>query len=203
MSQLMREKLIDAAMNLIYKHGYHAIGIDQIITAVRTTKTTFYNHFESKEDVALACILKRDARWRVRFPELLREKAGDDPLERLRAVFDVWQDWFDNIHFNGCAFIHACSEFPSPHDPIHKAAKANLDALIVHIRELATFAGARDPASFAEQFKIIMQSAIIVEVIDRKNEAATTAARLAEALIERDIALPKRQQFVTDAAPSM
>ena len=184
-----RDRLIEAGNDLFYRDGFHAVGLDRIIAAVGTTKTTFYNHFESKEDLALAVVRMRDARWRTRFPELLRERAGEDPVGRLREVFGVWRDWFNNVHFQGCIFIHACSEFPDPRDPVHQAAKANADALCQHVRDLAAAAGAEDPAGFAEQFKIIMQGSIVVEVIDRRNEAASTAARLADALIERELPL--------------
>jgi AcrR family transcriptional regulator len=178
-----RERLIEAGLDLFYKHGFHAVGLDQIIQKVGTTKTTFYRHFESKEDLALACVQARDASWRERFPRLLRERAGDDPIAQLYEVFDLWRDWFSNIHFNGCLFIHACSEFPSPYDPCHVAARGNINALRDIIADLARQADLEDPEGFAEQYKLLMEGAIIVEVIDRENQAAETAASVARVLI--------------------
>lgn len=180
-----REKLIAAGLDLFYQHGFHALGLDRILDAVGTTKTTFYKYFESKEALALACIERRDEQWRKRLPQLLRERGGEDPINQLRAVWGVWRDWFDNIHFNGCLFIHACSEFPDPNDPCHQAAWANVDALRDIVRDLAEQAGLSDPDSFAQEYGLLMQGAIIMEVIDRRNTAADTAGRVGEMLIER------------------
>ena len=180
-----REKLIAAGLDLFYQHGFHALGLDRILDAVGTTKTTFYKYFESKEALALACIERRDERWRKRLPQLLRGRGGEDPIDQLRAVWGVWRDWFDNIHFNGCLFIHACSEFPDPNDPCHQAAWANVDALRGIVRDLAKQAGLTDPDAFAQEYGLLMQGAIIMEVIDRRNTAADTAGRVGEMLIER------------------
>lgn len=184
----MRDRLIAAGLDLFYQHGFHAVGLDRILEQVGTTKTTFYNHFESKDELALACIETRDRGWRVRFPKLLRERAGADPVDQLYEVFGLWRDWFTNLHFRGCIFIHACSEFPSPNDPCHIAARNNVIALRDTIAELAEEAGIADPENFAAMYSLIMQGAIVTEVIHRDNEAASTASRIARVLI-RD-ALP-------------
>ena len=180
-----RERLVAAGLDLFYQQGFHATGLDQILTQVGTTKTTFYKYFESKEDLALACIQRRDERWRIRLPAMLRERAGDDPIARLCEIWGVWRDWFDDIQFNGCLFIHACSEFPNPSDPCHKAAWSNVDALREMVRLLAEEAGLEAPEAFAAQYMLVMQGAIIMEVIDRQGVAARTAQLVGEALIER------------------
>lgn len=78
-------------------------------------------------------------------------------------------------------------EFLSAFDPIHQAAKANFDAIREIIVEIATDCGFRTPESFAAKFKIIMEGAIIAELVDRNHEAANQAAELANILIERCI----------------
>lgn len=183
-----RDRLISAGLDLFYQNGFHAVGLDRILNAVGTTKTTFYNHFESKDELALACIQARDQRWRKRFPELLQQRAGDNPVTQLHEVFNLWREWFADIHFNGCLFIHACSEFPDPNDPCHRAAKANVDALRGVIAGLADAAAIRNPDSFADRFILLMEGAIVMEVIDRQNRAAGTAAEIAKTLIDAELA---------------
>lgn len=183
----MRERLVAAGLDLFYQHGFHAVGLDRVLMEVNTTKTTFYKYFESKDALALACIQHRDARWRLKFPALLRERAGEDPIARLREVFNVWRDWFSDIHFNGCLFIHACSEFPSPNDPCHIAARDNVQAIRGIICGLAEEAGLIDPVEFTRRFSLLMQGSIVLEVIDRENKAASTAADIADLLIERHL----------------
>jgi len=180
-----RENLIAAGLDLFYQHGFHALGLDRILQEVGTTKTTFYKYFESKEALALACIERRDESWRKRLPELLQERAGDDPIDQLCEIWALWRDWFDNITFNGCLFIHACSEFPDPNDPCHQAAWKNVDGLRTIVHDLAIRAGLNTPETFAQEFGLLMQGAIIMEVIDRQNTAADTAGRIGNMLIEK------------------
>jgi AcrR family transcriptional regulator len=44
-----REKILFTALDLFHVHGFHAVGLDRILGAVGVTKTTFYNHFESRD----------------------------------------------------------------------------------------------------------------------------------------------------------
>lgn len=180
-----RERLIAAGLDLFYRQGFHATGLDQILAQVGTTKTTFYKYFDSKEALALACIQRRDERWRILLPRMLRERAGPEPVAQLCEIWGVWREWFEDIQFNGCLFIHACSEFPNPSDPCHKAAWSNVDALRDMVQDLAEQSGLHDPVAFAEEYMLVMQGAIIMEVIDRRGIAAATAQRVGEALIER------------------
>src|SRR5215470_18008251 len=55
-----RERLVAAAVELFYRNGFGAIGIDQVIAAAGVTKSTFYKHFESKDDLVLAAVRRRD-----------------------------------------------------------------------------------------------------------------------------------------------
>jgi len=51
-----RERLVATAVDLFYRQGFGAVGIDQIIETAGVTKTTFYKHFESKDDLMLAAV---------------------------------------------------------------------------------------------------------------------------------------------------
>ncbi len=188
-----RDRLVDCGLDLFYKQGFHATALDQILEAAEVSKTTFYKHFESKDELALVCITRRDESWRERFPKLLLERAGADPIDRLREVFALWQEWFDNIHFNGCLFIHACSEFPNRNDPCHAAAAGSVNAIRDVIAGLAEEAGFGDPDGFAERYKLLMQGAVVVEIIDRDGDAARTAASVASVLIEQELSRARRR----------
>ncbi|MFI4882444.1 MAG: TetR/AcrR family transcriptional regulator, partial [Phycisphaerales bacterium JB064] len=45
-----KARLIASGLELFYRHGFQAVGIDQVIELAGVTKTTFYNHFESRDD---------------------------------------------------------------------------------------------------------------------------------------------------------
>lgn len=179
-----RDRLIETGLHLFYRNGFHAVGLDRILGEVGVTKTTFYNHFDSKDDLVLAVIVRRDAWWRTTFRRALRRRAGDGPREQLLSAFDVLHEWFSEEPFCGCMFINAAAEFPNPHDPAHKAAAENKRAIERHITNLAAKAGADDPAAFAAQFCLIMEGTIVTRQVTRDDRSAETGRRLAELLIQ-------------------
>lgn len=79
-------------------------------------------------------------------------------------------------------------EFPSLNDPAHQAAKANVDAIRAMIADLASSCGFREPQSFASHFNIILEGAIVTEIVDRNHKAADRAAEIANILIDHHAA---------------
>jgi AcrR family transcriptional regulator len=45
-----RHRLLEAALRLFSEQGYHDTTVDDVVAAARTSKSAFYEHFESKED---------------------------------------------------------------------------------------------------------------------------------------------------------
>src|SRR5262245_66679735 len=90
-----RERLLETAKELFYRDGFHAVGLDRILADVGVTKTTFYNHFQSKQALILEVLRVRDQWWRKTFARRLRERAGDDPAAQLRAIFAVLDEFID------------------------------------------------------------------------------------------------------------
>ena len=60
-----RQRLIEAAVRRFYRDGFRSVGIDQVLADVGISKTAFYKHFESKEDLMLAALQDHN-RWRRR-----------------------------------------------------------------------------------------------------------------------------------------
>lgn len=51
-----RDTILSTAFELIYKKGYQATSIDDIIAKTKVTKGAFYYHFKNKEEMGLAVI---------------------------------------------------------------------------------------------------------------------------------------------------
>src|ERR1043165_1449645 len=114
-----RERLIAATIELVYRHGFGAIGIDQVIDAAGVTKTTFYKHFESRDELLVATVQRQDEWESQAWANAVRQIAGDDPAAQLLAMLDVMDLWFNDPDFHGCVFMNAAAEFPNQNDPIH------------------------------------------------------------------------------------
>ncbi len=182
-----RQRFIDVAADLFYTQGFHAVGLDNILDAVGVTKTTFYNHFDSKDDLIIAVLNHRDRFEAEQLERNVRERAGNDPRDQLLAVFDYLDDWFASPDFHGCMFFNAALAFPSPADPIHRAAAAHSRALFEYLRSLADKAGAEHPARLAEQLLLIISGAVASTHFDGQ-PAGDVARAVAHTLIDHSLA---------------
>jgi AcrR family transcriptional regulator len=192
MAESSRDRLIEVSSHMFYRDGFHAVGLDRILDQVNVTKTTFYNHFESKEALILAVLQRHDRWWRNEFCRLLRERAGDDPGDQLRAVPDVLSALFDSDHFNGCIFVNVAAEFPMQHDPVHIAAKEHKHLMELMLRDMALRAGASDPIALAEQLSMIMEGAYVTSQITGNPRTAEIAQRNAQMIFDRYLPVASR-----------
>jgi TetR/AcrR family transcriptional regulator, transcriptional repressor for nem operon len=82
-----KTKLLGAALNVIRAKGYAATTVDDICQAAALTKGSFFHHFKSKDDLALAA-----AAWWGELTEGFFAAApyhhSPDPLERLLGYVD-------------------------------------------------------------------------------------------------------------------
>ncbi len=187
MATSTREKLIVAAHDLFYEQGFHAVGLEQIIDEVGVTKTTFYNHFESKDDLILEALNWHDAWWRDEFRQLLRKHGGDKPRDQLLALGAALDDMFSCGTFNGCIFVNVSVSFPLPHDPAHVAAMRHKQAMEDIVRELAGYAGVDDPAAFAQEYAMVMEGAYVTRQVTGNPDTAAIARRLSTLLVEKHL----------------
>jgi AcrR family transcriptional regulator len=187
-----RERLIESAQDLFYREGFHAVGLDRLLSEVGVTKTTFYNHFTSKEDLILEVLRTRDRWWRNTFARRLAERAGDDPAAQLRAIFDVLDEFIAADAFNGCMFVNVAVEFPLAHTPVHRAAAEHKELMGALLRDLALRAGAEDPVKLAEEISLLMEGAYVTRQVSGNREAAAIGRRAATLLIEQQLGEPSR-----------
>ena len=75
-----RGRLVATAVELFYRHGFNAVGLDRVLDEAGVTKTTFYKHFKSKNDLMVAAVEMRDA-WELEaWKAAARAVAGDEAL---------------------------------------------------------------------------------------------------------------------------
>lgn len=175
---------MDAAAALFYTHGFHEVGLDRIIEEVGVTKTTFYNHFESKDDLIIAVLVDRDERDIQALRDALRQRASG-ARERALLVFDILDEWFHDEDFNGCLFVNAAAQFPNPNDPIRSAAMNHGERVRQEFESLADELGAEDPAMLSKQLCMLVSAALTSRHVDGDLDAARTARLIADQLLPR------------------
>jgi AcrR family transcriptional regulator len=180
-----RERLVAVAIDLFYRNGFGAVGIDLVITNAGVTKTTFYKHFEGKDDLMVAAVQRRDEWESQAWGRAVLKLAGDDPVKQLRATLEVLDLWFNDPEFHGCMFTNAAAEFPNPHDPVHQAAAAYKRRVRDHWRHLAAAGGADATAveTFVDCYAALIEGALILRQTQGRNDAARAVQPAVEHLI--------------------
>lgn len=182
MAVTTRERLITVANDLFFEHGFHAVGLEQIISRVGVTKTTFYNHFESKDALVIAVLLERDRIEFAQWMDIMQTRGGSDPVARILALFDLLEDWLADEHFKGCMFLKALAEYPSTNDPVHQAALVHGVNLQQALTAQARLAGISQSESLAGQLMMVLTGAILTRhasgTVDRARTARATAGVL-------------------------
>ncbi len=82
-----RSRLLDAALKVVRTKGYNATRVEDICAEAGVTKGSFFHHFKSKDELALAAV----AHWVEMTGGLFEEApyhAPAGPLDRLLAYVD-------------------------------------------------------------------------------------------------------------------
>jgi len=176
-----RVQLIDTALDLFDRHGFHAVGIDKILAAAGLAKMTLYHHFASKEALIVAVLEKRDAAFRATFAARIAE--AEEGRAELLAMFDAIEAWTREPAFKGSLFDKAAAEYGEKDHPVKKAVLAHKAWLFGEVRRAAAATGASDPVKLAAELFLLIEGAVLAAAVTGDRSAARRAKAAAETLI--------------------
>ena len=93
-----REKLLDAAKELVMSKGFSGTSIDDVLKSTGMTKGAFFHHFKGKADLARE-LVKRYALGDLKmFEEFDRQsiEQSDDPLEQMLIFLKLFEKYISN-----------------------------------------------------------------------------------------------------------
>lgn len=102
MAKDTREKILNAAAQLIHRQGYNRTGLQEILATAGVPKGSFYFYFKSKEDLALALVNRFIEFWLGQAEELLSDPTRP-ALSRLRDFYAIRR-----AHFLETGFAVGC-----------------------------------------------------------------------------------------------
>jgi TetR/AcrR family transcriptional regulator, transcriptional repressor for nem operon len=149
----MREEIVEAAVEQFHTYGFNAAGIKDITDSAGVPKGSLYNHFESKE--ALAVVALERYGESIRLSEL--SDTAVDPLLRLRQHFEFLRDENTSRDFTrGCLIGGFGTEVADHSDIIREAVRLSLEswakalaAPIAQAQESGQVAAATDAKTLA------------------------------------------------------
>src|ERR687893_1487221 len=91
-AESQRRRLLDAFVELVASHGYASTTVGGIAAKAGVSRTTFYELFDSKEDIFRAAYDDVTGQM-IEFIVAAAGRAGDDPGEGLIAGIQAYFAW--------------------------------------------------------------------------------------------------------------
>jgi TetR/AcrR family transcriptional repressor of nem operon len=129
----MKERLTDAAMDLIWENSYGTTSVDAICERAGSKKGSFYYFFKSKSELAAAAL---EAEWKKRRSDMDKLFSPTvPPLERLDSYFDYVHDSLAERQKKcgsvlGCPMLAAGSEVSTQDQVLRNTVDRILDQKI-------------------------------------------------------------------------
>ncbi len=105
-----KEDLLEHAEDLFYKHGFHSVGLKRVVKEANVALMTLYNHFDSKEDLILEVLKRREKKY-FSYLESSVIKPKNNSIALSLAEANI--RWIRLHETNGCMFLRAKEEFSS------------------------------------------------------------------------------------------
>ncbi len=176
-----RDRLLEAATRLVCRYGVNSVGVEAIVAAAGTAKTTLYKLFGSKDALVEAVLLGEGEKWRGWF--LGEINAGATPHERVERIGPAVKRWVAAEGFYGCPFINAVGESDKADDRMRTLALAHKKIVLDRVAALGAEAGLAAPVETAHALGLAIDGAIVAALVTRDASVADTASRVCSAIL--------------------
>jgi AcrR family transcriptional regulator len=111
----VKERILNLAQEKFFRHGFYKVSLDELVAELRTSKSSLYNHFKSKDDLVSQVLQRVNSEINQNLEKILNDRklsfygklseifaftvrlldqAGDDFLKDLRTYTpDLWKDY--------------------------------------------------------------------------------------------------------------
>jgi AcrR family transcriptional regulator len=176
-----RERLFAAANQLFDAEGIQTVGVDRIIEHAGVSRGSFYNNFDSKEQLIHTYLLGHHHSTTTLLDVAIARQR--DPRQKILAVFDTQAERFRRPDFNGCAFVSASTEAPAG-GVIDRDAAEFRTSIRTMFTDLAKQAGAPDPGQLGRQLHVLYDGAGLTARMDHTPDIAAATRAAVETLLD-------------------
>jgi AcrR family transcriptional regulator len=178
------DRVFQVAADLFYKEGIRAIGVETIVKQAGVAKISLYREFESKDDLIVAYLGKRNVDYWRNVDRIMAAKP-DDPRAQVRALVSYVAGRATASGYRGCPFINYASEFPDPLHPGHRIVDENKREMRRRLVALSKAIGASRPAQLADALFLLIEGAYASsQTLGGRNGPAANLPQVANTLIE-------------------
>jgi AcrR family transcriptional regulator len=180
-----RRRIIDAAYERFYRHGYARVSVDAIAAEAGVTKRTLYAHFDSKDQLLAAVLelqhglaLERIRSWSAHL------SGGVDAM--LATLFADLARWATRPRWSGAGFTRLVMELADlPGHPARAIARRHKAAIESWLAQELAGRRVRSAALRARQIMLLLEGCQVLMLIQGDRRYAEAAAQAAIRLASR------------------
>ncbi|MGO2750852.1 MAG: TetR/AcrR family transcriptional regulator [Pseudoclavibacter sp.] len=184
MTEMLRDRIVEAAGALFYTRGIQAVGMDAVRSEAGVSLKRLYSEFASKEDLLVAVLHYRSGVWDAGIAAAAAEATS--PRAKLIAVYDFLDTWFRTDDFRGCGFINAFGELGACAPRVAEVARAQKRSFQAYVADLVEELAASP--DLAAQLALLAEGAQTTAAISGRPDAAAQARSAASILIDASLA---------------
>ncbi len=194
-----RSRLLDMAGRLFYSRGYYRTGVREIVKESRAAISSFYDHFNSKEEMATAYLRDETERTLANLQAIMARYPDIRDFARawmLAKKKDIRSGAFVGCPFAGFAYQSADL------DQAHRAALSNaserwtnlLAAFVQENIDRGVLAGDANPRELAERVLLHYQGAVALWRLSGQARYIQWMERLIQEELDARLAKPARRR---------
>jgi AcrR family transcriptional regulator len=178
-----RERLLASAQRLTAVQGV-GVGIDAILEDASVARRSLYQHFGGKDELIAASLRESAQQDEERYRAALGS-GGDDPRQRVLAVFDQLDKTTSTAGFRGCRYVSAELSLSDQSHPAHQVTRAYTERLRALFEKELTDLGHSDPLAGAEQIMVLIDGALVLAALRPGSRPAQTVRPMVEQLLDK------------------
>jgi AcrR family transcriptional regulator len=153
-----RDRILQAACELFYRDGIHAVSVDAVAAAAGTNKMTLYRHFASKDDLVAIYLRHLAAQGDAVWGEAGAKHPGDAEAQ-LRYLLRRVSQFAAESTGRGCALANAAVELAERKHPARKVVEAHKRRQCERLISLCREAGYAKPEQLADELFLLVEGA--------------------------------------------
>jgi TetR/AcrR family transcriptional regulator, transcriptional repressor for nem operon len=124
--ELTRRRIVERAAPVFNQRGYAGTSLSDLVAATGLEKGGIYNHFASKDELALAAF---DHAVELVAERNVQAQAGREGLDRLVALIESFGSWVDDpVLPGGCPLMNTSIDADDTHPELAARAKAAMES---------------------------------------------------------------------------
>jgi len=178
----VRDRILDTACDLFYRHGIRAVGVDAIASEAGTNKMSFYRSFPSKDDLVAEYLTDQEGEYWKWWDEVIAPYAGN-PRRQVEALMEEVVDLArckmkeasGCKTSRGCALGNACVEIPEDNLRLSDIVHKYKTEIRRRLRKLAREMGAKEADVLGDSLMLLIEGSYYSRLTFPGNTGPVTA----------------------------